>query len=78
MSKSERDLHPCFSCVLPDCNEGSSQCGLKRAAARYYATKKRKAPVSDVVRLQYNIAFRELYSAKRDEQRRLKQEATRS
>lgn len=76
MSNSERDLHPCFSCSLPDCNEGSPKCGLKRAAARYYAVKKRRLPVSDVVRLQYNIAFRELYSAKRDETRRLKIEAS--
>lgn len=26
---------PCFTCVLPDCNEDSPRCALRRAKAEY-------------------------------------------
>jgi hypothetical protein len=56
------DIHPCFECPLCDCDDNDSRCRLKVAITKYKRAMRLKEPVTDVVRQQYNIAFRELYS----------------
>lgn len=53
--------HPCLCCSLPDCDEKSKACGLRRALNRYYYFRRRNLPVPDNVRALYSLAWRELY-----------------
>ena len=67
----EADIHPCFFCTLADCDDGSPDCGLRKARNRYKRAMDAKQPVSDLLRAQNNIAYQELYAAERNERRRV-------
>lgn len=70
----EVDVHPCFSCTLPDCDDSDRRCGLRQAgnaARRAYKDGGRPDPVT---RLQANIAHRELHSFTRNARRRVQRE----
>jgi len=54
--------HPCFNCTLPDCDEESKGCELKRAMNRYRKCLRDRTPVPDEVRLSRNLAYNELYA----------------
>lgn len=74
-SRSDLRLHPCLDCPLPDCDETSSKCNLRRAANTYHNLRRRGEHISDEVRQRYNIAFAELHADKRNEKRRAAREA---
>jgi hypothetical protein len=71
----EADIHPCFACTLDECDDKAPACALRRAHDAYQNANKHKRPVTPVMREQYNIAYRELYSAQRNERRRVRMEA---
>lgn len=56
--------HPCLSCVLPDCDERSSACLLKRAYSAPHRYRSKGEPVPDDVRQLASLAQHELYSIK--------------
>ncbi|TBB88276.1 hypothetical protein ELH41_16225 [Rhizobium ruizarguesonis] len=56
--------HPCFECVLPDCDERSSACLLKRAYSEPYRYRSAGLPVPDEVRQRASMAHHELYALK--------------
>ncbi|WP_346915100.1 hypothetical protein [uncultured Roseibium sp.] len=58
----QADIHPCFSCKLPDCDDGSPRCALRRASNEYSRLNKAGEPVSNELRTKANIAWNELYS----------------
>lgn len=59
--------HPCFECTLPDCDETSKACALRMALNRYDNCRRKKLPVTERIRRQYSIAWKELYGfAKRE------------
>lgn len=71
--RSNAAVDPCFSCALPDCDESSPRCALKRAHSDYQkARRKGELPrVSQTVRDGYNAWFttwRLERDAKRSEQ----------
>ncbi len=39
-SATPKPFDPCLSCALPDCDEASPKCGLKRANAAYSKIKR--------------------------------------
>lgn len=53
--------HPCLSCRLPDCDETSSACALKRALKDYawYVRNKQPAPIE--VKDRKNLAYNDLH-----------------
>lgn len=64
---------PCFSCPLPDCNEDSPRCALKRAHSEYSKARRKGelSTISPTVRDGYNAWFttwRLERDAKRSEQ----------
>lgn len=68
------EVHPCFSCPLPDCDETSPQCAL-RQAHNVYCRAKDKSQLDELERRQYSIAFHELYYWSKRERERLRREA---
>lgn len=65
--------HPCLSCALPDCDDASKSCGLRRAIALRDRKRRLQLPLSAAEREAYNAAWTELYgisrNARRSEQR---------
>lgn len=61
---------PCFNCPLPDCDEESPRCALKRANAAYSQWKKRGqlAEMPPAVRQGHN-AWYHAYKLERDARR---------
>ena len=62
----ERDIHPCFSCTLPDCDEASRACGLRQVinlGRRKYRGGER---LTEDERQRFNAARRELYTGASD------------
>lgn len=57
----QADIHPCFSCVLPDCDEQSRRCGLRRAQNDYHHHRRSGGRIPEDVKARYAIAYRELY-----------------
>ena len=53
--------HPCLNCSLPDCDEKSKLCALRRAINAYDRKRKQKAPISREMKAAYSLALRELY-----------------
>lgn len=51
--------HPCFSCDLPDCDDASRKCGLRRALAAYERARVGKALTPEIM-TRRRIAYREL------------------
>lgn len=66
-SLKERDIHPCFSCRLPDCDEASRHCNLKLAEQLYRNELRKNREPSDLVKKRYAIAYRERHAPKRRE-----------
>lgn len=60
-------LHPCFSCSLPDCDDKSRSCELRRAIAKQGGGHKaaNNRQLNDVNRLRYQLAYKELYAENR-------------
>jgi hypothetical protein len=65
----EADIHPCFSCALPDCDEQSPKCGLRRAQREYTRHLRSGDGVPSTVRAKYSIAYRELYYDRKQEKK---------
>lgn len=61
--KSEPD-HPCLTCPLPDCDDRSSRCPLRKALSAYTRARHQKR-ISAEIRRGYAIAFREFYHSGR-------------
>ncbi len=53
-----RSVHPCLSCRLPDCEDNSPGCPLRRAANRF---KRTAGAEREALKSLYNVAYRELY-----------------
>lgn len=62
-------LHPCFSCTLPDCDEGDKRCALRQALRVYSSAIKGRRPVTDVMRIQNSFAYQEIYAPQRNQMR---------
>ncbi len=69
--------HPCLSCTLPECDQGSRHCGLRKAQRRYQNAKRHGLPISPEMSAQYGAAWTELYGGKRVARKR-EQRAERS
>lgn len=67
--------HPCFECALPDCDDKSKSCALRMALNRYDNCKRNGLPISDKVRQQNSIAWRELYMPAKREREALRRQA---
>ncbi|MBD8890178.1 hypothetical protein [Roseibium litorale] len=63
----ERDIHPCFSCRLPDCNEESRHCNLKLAEQVYRNELRKNRQPSELMKRRYAIAYRERHAPNRRE-----------
>lgn len=61
--------HPCFSCVLPDCDDTRPQCRLREAINTYLRLQRARQPIPDDVRQDRAFAWMELYGQKRDAER---------
>lgn len=53
--------HPCLSCPLPDCDESSFSCPLRKAIRDYARLRHNGETVTDELRRRYSIAHVELY-----------------
>lgn len=53
--------HPCLSCTLPDCDDRSPRCELRRAVALYSRTRKHGGVVTDDLRAAATTAHYELW-----------------
>ena len=58
--------HPCLSCRLPDCDDRSARCELRRAARLYDRARRGEEVMTDEVRHAAVIAFRELWDLERE------------
>lgn len=65
-------FHPCFSCILPDCDERSRDCVAKKALNTYRHRYENGLPISDELLLRKRFAYRELYGSAHDERERSK------
>lgn len=57
----EADIHPCFTCSLPDCHDQSPRCALRQAGSEYSRRLRKGEEITPEIRAQYAIAYRELY-----------------
>ncbi len=57
---SKEEPHPCFSCILPDCDDTHKGCAL-REIDRAYTRARRAGSVPDQLRRQHHHAYKELY-----------------
>ena len=57
-------VHPCFDCSLPECDDRSRDCALRRAIAMQSRFKKQPElrRLNGLERVRYRIAFQELYA----------------
>ncbi len=55
--------HPCFCCSLPDCDDRSSKCLLRKCISRY-SVAQRRGKVTETDKRGYAQAYLELYSDK--------------
>ncbi|MBD8890925.1 hypothetical protein [Roseibium litorale] len=60
------DVHPCFSCQLADCDEDHKGCNLRLVRRRYQSEIYRHRTPDPLLKLQYGIAWQELYAHTRD------------
>ncbi|TCT37457.1 hypothetical protein [Martelella mediterranea] len=67
--------HPCFSCTLPDCDERSAYCNLRKSLNTYDRNRRAGRPVSDELRQCANIAWNEFYGIARRERERCRRDA---
>ncbi|WP_313193077.1 hypothetical protein [Shinella zoogloeoides] len=67
----DRRNHPCLSCPLPDCDDESPKCPLRRILSRESAMRRRGEAVPDDLRRDRTIAYQEIYGEARNERRRL-------
>lgn len=75
MSKPiDRRNHPCLTCPLPDCDDGSSRCPLRKALSEESTLRKKGLPVSDDLRRRRSIAYYEIYHWPKLERMRLRRE----
>lgn len=58
---ADSKIHPCFSCPLPDCDDKSSRCPLRKILSRESVMRRQGVPVSQELRQQRSIAYREIY-----------------
>ena len=61
MIASEKDIHPCFSCPLPDCDDKLSLCPLRQILSRESTMRRQGVKVSQTLRQHRSIAYREIY-----------------
>lgn len=52
--------HPCLTCHLPDCDDTSPRCPLRRAYAELQRYRYCNQAVPEDVRIRGNLAFREI------------------
>lgn len=57
--------HPCFSCLLPDCDDSSLRCPLRQALNRYEKTRVRPGMLTDEIRSAKRLAYQEIYGWRR-------------
>lgn len=74
-AKHDRRNHPCLSCPLPDCDDSSSKCPLRKALVEESGRRKKGLPVDDDLKRRRSIAFHEIYYWERRERERLRREA---
>ncbi len=60
------DIHPCFNCPLPECDDRSRECSLRRLIAAQSRFKnnpdKRRLSLRGKDHARYRIAYREFYA----------------
>lgn len=62
--------HPCLTCRLPDCDDESPRCPLRRICGQFQYLAKRRLPIPDDLRAQHRIAKHELWEIVNNERRR--------
>lgn len=70
----DRRNHPCLSCPLPDCDDSSSKCPLRKILSRESTMRKRGEQVPDELRRLRSIAYYEIYHWEKVERQRLRRE----
>ena len=67
MNYRASDVHPCFDCSLPECDDHSRKCQLRKAIAMQSRHKKQPElrRLRGLDRVRYRIAFHELYAERR-------------
>ena len=74
----DRRDHPCLSCPLPDCNDESPKCPLRRILSKESCMRRRGEFVPEDLRHQRSIAYYEIYHWAKVERMRLRREGVRS
>lgn len=69
--------HPCLSCSLPDCDDKSPRCPLRRIASEHQRLRRRKLPIPAELDAHHRIARYELYYIALNERRRAANAASR-
>ncbi|NTE68375.1 hypothetical protein G6M85_22535 [Agrobacterium tumefaciens] len=72
--KHSRKDHPCLSCPLPDCDDGSPKCLLRKALSEERTARSRGVPLGEDLKRRRSIAYNELYYWERRERERLRSE----
>ncbi|PZP65557.1 MAG: hypothetical protein DI604_23970 [Delftia acidovorans] len=72
---ASKTQHPCFECGLPECDDKSKSCALRMVLNRYDNCRRKGLPISDKVRQQNSIAWRELYLPARREREAQRRQA---
>lgn len=54
--------HPCFNCILPDCDDKSALCNLRRSYNEYQRLTYKGLPVTEEQHRNYRAAWKELIS----------------
>lgn len=72
---AEKIQHPCFECSLPDCDDKAKACALRMALNRYDNCRRKGLPISEQIRQQYTIAWRELYMLAKREREAMRRQA---
>jgi hypothetical protein len=68
----DRRDHPCLSCHLPDCDDSSPRCPLRKAYSEAIYLRRQGLPIDDDLIRRKSIAFNELYHWPRAERERQK------
>lgn len=66
----DRRNHPCLSCPLPDCDDESPKCPLRRILSMESSFRRRGEAVPEELRRKRTIAYQEIYGLARNERRR--------
>lgn len=73
--KHSRKDHPCLSCPLPDCDDQSPRCLLRRAFSDERTARNRGISFDEDLKRRRSIAYNELYYWERRERERLRKES---